>query len=69
MYSSPSSSARVRSPARSDPALGSLNSWHHTWSPRMIGRRNCCFCSSVPWAMIVGPIIPIDWANMPVGTS
>ena len=36
-YSSPSRSALVRSPARSEPALGSLKSWHHTWSPRRIG--------------------------------
>ena len=36
-HSSPSRSARVASEARSDPAPGSLNSWHHTSSLRTIG--------------------------------
>ena len=36
---SPSRSARVWSDARSEPASGSENSWHHTRSPVMIGRR------------------------------
>jgi hypothetical protein len=31
---SPSRVARVRRPARSDPAAGSEKSWHHTSSPR-----------------------------------
>ena len=34
---SPSRSARVCSDARSEPASGSENSWHHTRSPVMIG--------------------------------
>ena len=37
--SSPSRSALVRSAARSEPASGSLNSWHQTSSPRRSGRR------------------------------
>ncbi len=34
---SPSSTAEVDSPARSDPAPGSLNSWHQVCSPVRIG--------------------------------
>ena len=33
---SPSLRALVRSPARSEPAAGSLNSWHQISSPRAI---------------------------------
>jgi phospholipid/cholesterol/gamma-HCH transport system permease protein len=36
---SPSRSARVESPARSDPAPGSLKSWHQNSSPASSGRR------------------------------
>jgi hypothetical protein len=32
-----SRTARVLSPARSEPAPGSLKSWHHATSPRRIG--------------------------------
>jgi len=53
-HSSPSRSARVASDARSDPAPGSLNSWHHTSSLRTIGGRNRRRCSSVPWANNAG---------------
>src|SRR5437660_4334366 len=49
-HSSPSSTARVASEARSDPAPGSLNSWHHFSSLRTIGPRNRRFWSSVPYA-------------------
>ena len=38
-------SARVVSPARSEPAPGSLNSWHHRKSPRSVGGRNRSCCS------------------------
>src|SRR5271167_3376877 len=48
--------ALVVSPARSDPAPGSENSWHQTISPRKVGGRNRCFCSSVPNATIEGMI-------------
>ena len=54
-HSSPSRTARVLSDARSEPEPGSLKSWHHDSSPRSIGSRNRFFCSSVPWAMSVGP--------------
>ena len=50
--------ARVWIPARSEPAAGSENSWHHTSSAASIGPRWRCFWSSSPWAMIVGPSIP-----------
>ena len=53
---SPSRTASVRSEARSLPAPGSLNSWHHTRSPRMIGRRCDDFCSSVPNISIDPPV-------------
>ncbi len=43
-----SRTARVASAARSDPAPGSLKSWHQTSSPTHRGRRKRCFCSSVP---------------------
>ena len=47
-HSSPSRTAFVASDARSDPAPGSLKSWHHFSSLRTIGPRNRSFCSSVP---------------------
>ena len=37
-HSSPSRSARVCSPARSEPAPGSLKSWHHACWPVTMGR-------------------------------
>ncbi len=56
-HSSPSRSALVAIAARSLPAPGSLKSWHQISSPRSIGPRKRCFCSSVPCWMIVGPAI------------
>ena len=47
-----------RAPARSDPAPGSLNSWHQTSSPVHSGRSQRCCCSSVPCARIVGAAMP-----------
>ena len=38
-YSSPSRTARVPRLARSEPAPGSLNSWHQISSPASIGKR------------------------------
>ncbi len=38
-YESPSLTAVVRSDARSDPAPGSLNSWHQNSAPERIGSR------------------------------
>ncbi len=55
IHSSPSWTAAQRSPARSEPASGSENSWHQASWPVTIGRRYRRFCSSVPWATIVGP--------------
>ena len=39
IHSSPSRTAFDDSPATSEPAPGSLNSWHHTSSPVNNGRR------------------------------
>ena len=47
---SPSRSARHPSDARSEPAPGSLNSWHHFSSLLTIGGRNRSRCSSDPYA-------------------
>ena len=54
-HSSPSSSALVFRPARSEPASGSLKPWHHEICPDRILGRNSCFCSSLPHCRIVGP--------------
>ena len=40
--------ARVDSDARSEPAPGSLNSWHQLMSPRNVGGIHRSCCSSVP---------------------
>jgi hypothetical protein len=56
-HSSPSRTARVCRPARSEPAPGSLNSWHHTSRPLTMSGRNRSRCSSVPCSTIVGPAI------------
>ncbi len=53
-HSSPSRSARVASEARSEPAPGSLKSWHQISSLRTIGGRKRSRCSSVPWANSAG---------------
>ncbi len=45
---SPSSTARVDSPARSDPAPGSLMPSDAVMSARRMGTAHRCFCSSVP---------------------
>ena len=47
--------ARVVSEARSDPASGSLKSWHHSSLASRIDGSQRAFCSSVPWASRVGP--------------
>ncbi len=51
---SPSRTARVLSPARSDPAPGSLNSWHHPTRPSRIGGTRRSIWSGVPWVRMVG---------------
>ena len=45
---SPSRTARVARLARSDPAPGSLNSWHQISSPVHSGLSQRFFCSSEP---------------------
>ena len=50
--------ARVRSAARSEPAPGSLNSWHQVSSPSSVGRTNRSRCASEPCARIVGAAQP-----------
>ncbi len=47
--------ARVRSPARSDPASGSEYPWHQIDVPARIPGRNRAFCSAVPNISKVGP--------------
>ena len=42
--------ARVTSEARSEPAPGSLNNWHHRWVPRRIGHGE-------PLALQIGPAV------------
>ena len=54
---SPSSTARVRSEARSDPALGSENPWHQMSSPRSMRGRKRLFCSAVPHCMMAGAML------------
>ncbi len=52
---SPSSTARVCTLARSEPALGSEYPWHHSSSPARMAGRKRRFCASVPKARRVGP--------------
>ena len=47
--------SRVESPARSDPAPGSENSWHQISSPFAIFGSQRAHCSARPWASSVGP--------------
>ena len=54
IHSSPSSSARVLRPARSEPAPGSLNSWHQDRWPVTMSRTSVPTCSGVPWSAMVG---------------
>ena len=53
-HSSPSRTARVASEARSDPAPGSLKSWHQISSPVKSGRSNRAAVSGSAWPTIVG---------------
>ncbi len=46
--------ARVERLARSEPAPGSLNSWHHEISPRKVGGIHRSCCSRVPYMMTGG---------------
>ena len=58
-HSSPSRTARVARPATSEPAPGSLNSWHQISWLHASGRSSRCFISSVPHAITVGPPMPM----------
>lgn len=51
---SPSRTAFVRTPARSEPASVSENSWQASSSVRSMGRSQRAFCSSVPQMPIAG---------------
>ena len=55
---SPSSTAVVRTPARSEPAPGSLKPWHQYSSPFKIGGKKRCCCSGEPKVISVGPSKP-----------
>ena len=50
----PAPSALVRSAARSEPASGSLKSWHQVISPRSVGPANRSAWAGVPWPRIAG---------------
>src|SRR5688572_4848518 len=65
IQSSPDFSARVRSPATSEPPAGSENSWHQTFSPEASGGRYFCFSASPANAIMVGPHMPWPMMNMP----
>ena len=57
MYDAPSRSARVRIEARSEPALGSENPWHHTTDPPPSeGGKLLPLFLAVPNPMRAGPI-------------
>ena len=51
-------SALVRSEARSEPASGSLKSWHQVISPRSVGPANLSAWAAVPWPRIAGMAQP-----------
>ena len=65
--SSPSRSARVRSPATSDPASDSVTAIEQTISPRIAGARKRCLSSWLPWRCSEGVAMAICTA-MPMGT-
>ncbi len=50
--------ALVRKEARSEPASGSLNSWHQVISPRSVGPANRSRWAAVPWATMAGTAQP-----------
>jgi hypothetical protein len=54
---SPSRSARVVKPARSEPAPGSLKSWHQAARPSRMGGTKRWICSGVPCVRMVGAAI------------
>ena len=66
-HSSPSRTARVRMPATSLPASGSVTAMEATSSPRMDGARYCSFSSCDPKRASAGVAIDICTA-MAMGT-
>ena len=62
-------SALVRSEARSEPASGSLNSWHQVISARCVGPRKRSCCASVPYRAIAGPAQALMAAGLPGGAT
>jgi hypothetical protein len=54
----PSRTPRVRTPARSEPASGSENSWQPMVSPRCIGAACAASCAGVP-------LLTIAWLTVP----
>ena len=62
-HSSPSRTAAVWIPARSEPATGSENSWQPMISPRYSGRRYRSFTSGTACARIVGATMPSPIPN------
>jgi hypothetical protein len=52
----------------SEPAPGSLNSWHQRCSPRVSGGRKRCFCSSLPHSMKPGEEDYAIACAVPVGS-
>ena len=67
--SSPSRTARHARLARSEPAPGSLKSWHHASSPESSRGTSSRFCSSVPYAINVGPSMAMVDRMNPRGAS
>src|SRR4029453_13446843 len=66
---SPSSTARVCTFDRSEPAFGSEYPWHHSSSADWIFGRNRRLCSSVPYASSVGANSPSPKKLTRVGAS
>ncbi len=60
-HPSPSRTARIRSEARSEPASGSENSWHHMISCRIDGPIHRSCCSAVPCSISVGRAHAATW--------
>ncbi len=65
--SSPSRTALLRRPARSEPAEGSEKSWHQISSPESSRGIQRFFCSGVPCARMVGPHMPMPIEKMSGG--
>ena len=66
-HSSPSRTARVARPARSEPAPGSEKSWHQISSPVNIGRSARRRRSSRPCVATVGPASESPKKSVPLG--